>query len=343
MLKVDTKSTIPIYIQIREQIKNLVFKGDLQAHAALPSVNLLSQNLQVNRNTVLRAYRELRDEGFVTFHSGKGTFVAEHPPASAPTKTNLRSVILEQTDHLIREAITGGMDKAELTSLLIDRVQAYTEQNPPPVRAAFIECNVDRLKYYTDELARELKIEVQPLLLSDLHGNGSRTRDLLGAVDFVIVPFFHLAEARQALRKLVNSRAPELLAITIRPHLDVIARLAKVPKGSKVAIMYFHQDSYTAGMMNNMLQLLQRLGLPIELVPIYVYPDQTNIAERLTGFDVVVVQPENIRDVAHLIPNQVQLIEWANILDEASVAMLREIAGQIQDTKGRNSKRRDTR
>ncbi|HOR01469.1 MAG TPA: GntR family transcriptional regulator [Anaerolineae bacterium] len=330
MLQVDTESSIPIYVQLREQIKYLIYGGDLPPNAPLPSAELLSQNLQVNRNTILRAYRELRDESFVVFRPGKGTFVADHPPAPAYVNGSTANGIVPKLDDVIAEALDGGMSKAELLSLMMLRVHSHRNAHSTQVvRVALVECNADRLGYYTKELGRELEVEILPLLLTEFDENPAHASEVVQHADLVVSPFFHLTEVRRALQKLGARRNIALLAITIRPHLDVVARLAKLRKGSRVAVMFVHQDSYSERMMNSLLQVLQRVDLPIELRPVYVYPGQAGVAERLADYDVAIVQPENIHAVSDLIPSRVRIIQWANVLDEASLEMLREEVKRI--------------
>lgn len=68
-------STLPAYIQIKTYIKQLILKGLLQKDEKLPSTRELSQLLKVSRNTVINAYEDLQDEGFIFNIRGRGAFV----------------------------------------------------------------------------------------------------------------------------------------------------------------------------------------------------------------------------------------------------------------------------
>ncbi|HZJ83841.1 MAG TPA: PLP-dependent aminotransferase family protein, partial [Clostridia bacterium] len=67
---------MPLYIQIRDYIKQMILKGLLSQDQKLPSTRDLSNTLGVSRNTVILAYEYLEDEGFTNIIKGKGTFVA---------------------------------------------------------------------------------------------------------------------------------------------------------------------------------------------------------------------------------------------------------------------------
>jgi GntR family transcriptional regulator len=79
-LRIDTKSGVPFYRQIVEQVKFGIARGSLQPGDQLPTVRQLAVDLSINPNTVLRAYRELEIEGVIDTHQGSGTFVGNRKP-----------------------------------------------------------------------------------------------------------------------------------------------------------------------------------------------------------------------------------------------------------------------
>lgn len=70
-------SQLPIYEQIREQIKEEILKGNLSSGTMLPSIRMLASELKVGVITVKRAYEELEKEGLIFNRQGKGCFVKE--------------------------------------------------------------------------------------------------------------------------------------------------------------------------------------------------------------------------------------------------------------------------
>ncbi|MBE6857663.1 MAG: GntR family transcriptional regulator [Ruminococcus sp.] len=70
------KSDIPIYEQIKEQIRAAVLEGELKENEQLPSVRQLARDLKISVITTTRAYNDLMDEGFIISAAGKGYFVA---------------------------------------------------------------------------------------------------------------------------------------------------------------------------------------------------------------------------------------------------------------------------
>jgi GntR family transcriptional regulator len=79
-LQIDTKSGVPYYRQIIEQVKHAIAQGRLAPGDQLPTVRQLAVDLSVNPNTVIRGYRELEIEGVLDTQQGSGTFVGGKRP-----------------------------------------------------------------------------------------------------------------------------------------------------------------------------------------------------------------------------------------------------------------------
>src|SRR5215831_15717327 len=73
----DLHSGVPVYRQIIDQVRSGVASGSLSAGDQLPTVRQLAVDLEINPNTVMRAYRELELGGMIETHQGTGTFIAE--------------------------------------------------------------------------------------------------------------------------------------------------------------------------------------------------------------------------------------------------------------------------
>ncbi len=81
-ITIQRDSPVPVYKQIRNQIRDLILAGALPPGYRLPPERKLADALGVNRTTVLNAYRDLRADALIDSHIGQGTVVA--PSAAAP-------------------------------------------------------------------------------------------------------------------------------------------------------------------------------------------------------------------------------------------------------------------
>ena len=105
-LLLDLRSGIPIYVQIMDQIKNLIASGDLKPGDQLPTVRQLASDLRVNFNTVARAYRMLDDASLISTQHGRGTYILSVPEPGAAEQLKRRALqaltrsYLAQAQHL---------------------------------------------------------------------------------------------------------------------------------------------------------------------------------------------------------------------------------------------------
>ena len=72
----DLHSGVPVYRQLIDQARGGIASGALNPGDQLPTVRQLAVDLQINPNTVMRAYRELELGGLLETHQGTGTFIA---------------------------------------------------------------------------------------------------------------------------------------------------------------------------------------------------------------------------------------------------------------------------
>src|SRR4028119_886313 len=78
-LQINSKSHVPVHVQLEEQIKHLVLTGGFAVGSRLPSIRALAGYLRVNRNTVARVMSDLEGEGYVESRRGSGVYVVRPP------------------------------------------------------------------------------------------------------------------------------------------------------------------------------------------------------------------------------------------------------------------------
>ncbi len=114
-MNIDPRSHVPIYLQIADGIREAVAAGLYQPGELLPSLRALALDVQVNPNTVQRAYDELARDGLIYSLRGKGLFVAEQGKADA--RTRAEQTVRRSFDQGIRAGNAAGMDAKEIHSV----------------------------------------------------------------------------------------------------------------------------------------------------------------------------------------------------------------------------------
>jgi DNA-binding transcriptional regulator YhcF (GntR family) len=123
--RVDSRSTVPPYMQIAQQVRQALRMGMLDVGDRLPAVREVVAATAINPNTVLKAYRELEREGLVEARAGLGTFVRGLPPGPPPgTHARLSRSLAKW----VREARNSGLDDESIESLLRVTLHAADEE-----------------------------------------------------------------------------------------------------------------------------------------------------------------------------------------------------------------------
>ena len=105
MLRLDNNSPVPIYEQIKAELRGLVARGLLKTGDQIPSIRALSQMLLLNPNTIARAYRELVAEGFLETRRGEGNYISDD--ARANVSNNLDAVRKQLIDVVLASRRAG--------------------------------------------------------------------------------------------------------------------------------------------------------------------------------------------------------------------------------------------
>lgn len=121
MISLNYRDASPIYEQVKNGYKSLIFTGVLAEDEKMPSVRELAVELAINPNTIQRAYRELEREGFIYSIAGRGSFVS----GGAALKNRHKDEWLGRFDEAVHELIDIGVEKAEL----ISRIEEGGEKN----------------------------------------------------------------------------------------------------------------------------------------------------------------------------------------------------------------------
>lgn len=301
-IQVSRQSDVPIYRQIVAQLSFMIETGDLEPGQTLPSARLLADNLHINRNTVARAYLDLSELGLVESRGRSGTTVVGPGPEQASSPARDQAVaILEAA---ARECVELGLSAAEIQSLVMSLALRAEDDH---LKISFVECNEDRAKYFASELEVQVGIKVKPLVLGEFDAEDEHA-------ELVLTTFFHLAE----VRGLWPRSKTDVVAIVVAPHVQTLVRIASVPQSRKVGIWYSTED--------------QALSIRDSLTQSGI----TNIKvlqgiedEDLADTDLVVI-PSELPQLKARLAERVQVIEFGNVLDAASIRMVTEVVSDLQ-------------
>jgi GntR family transcriptional regulator len=120
---ITNTSGIPIYEQIKEQIKEAIISDEFCEGDMLPSIRQLAKDLKISVITTTRAYTDLEQEGFIATIQGKGCFVL-------PKNSELmREQLLRKIEAGFSAAVSAGRTAKLSREDLIKMFQFILEEN----------------------------------------------------------------------------------------------------------------------------------------------------------------------------------------------------------------------
>jgi GntR family transcriptional regulator len=125
--RLDPRSGVPTYLQLIQQVRHAVEYGILRPGDQLPTAREVVEDLAINPNTVLKAYRELEHQGFAHGRPGAGTFIATDAPE--PLERAVQTPLRRALDRWLQGAKDAGLDRDSVAALFTVAFQdAYSRE-----------------------------------------------------------------------------------------------------------------------------------------------------------------------------------------------------------------------
>ena len=127
MFVIDSRSPLPVYEQLKRQIRLHIASGRLRQGDRLPSIRELASLLRVNPNTVAKACGQLEYEGFVASRAGSGVYVTADNVILHDDRTR---ILAENTDEYIARAVELGFTSREILAILSKKLEGEPSDDP---------------------------------------------------------------------------------------------------------------------------------------------------------------------------------------------------------------------
>ena len=126
-LIIDERSSVPIWLQLRNRIIYLISSGHYRPGYKLPTVRELAIKLKVNYNTVNKVYQSLLHDGYLMSHRGRGTFVCDISHPDTPKQDSPADNVI---DMMIKQCLELGVPLEDITNQVSKRVERRRGSDP---------------------------------------------------------------------------------------------------------------------------------------------------------------------------------------------------------------------
>lgn len=310
-IELEKKNGIPLYLQLKKQIMKQIQKGNVKIGSKMPTERELAAQLNVSRNTVSSAYKELEQQGIIKSYQGKGTFVEEE--ARIWKHNDLKDKISKFIDLALEEAVEAGIETEEFLELVHERVDKKRILMDKLV-AVYAECNIEQAKMFSEELSKRCNMNVIPLTISDFKEMKPKTVEIINSSQVIITTFNHVNE----ITELTSIVKKEVLGVAINPDLGTIVKIARYPEGTKFGFVCISDE-----FMYKIKGALKKSGLDvidIEYTNIY---EENELRKFIKSKDIIVVSPGRHKDVGKINNNEKEIIEFLYVLDDGTVKALK--------------------
>ncbi|MFW6381152.1 MAG: GntR family transcriptional regulator [Bacillota bacterium] len=309
-INIDRESGVPIYIQIKKQIKEMIDRGILARGDRLPPERELAEKLQVSRNRVSTAYSELEQEKVLSSQQGKGTFVKGK--IEGVREASRKDKLLRIIDLAMEEALE--LDFSLDDFLTIAYVRAKEKEDMlSKIRVAFIECNREQLSTLIDETEKKQEIASIPILIGEMREEPGRVKKALSRVEIIVTTSFHLQEVEE----FAEGMDKDIIDMTLEPRMETIVRLARIDLESQVGLVC--QSHNFAREVEQSLGDIGLEGLTLD----YTMSSDEELKKFLDDKDIIITSPHRYKGIRQRIGEQRQVINFEYRPDQGSINILK--------------------
>jgi DNA-binding transcriptional regulator YhcF (GntR family) len=317
---IDKTNKIPLYLQLKDQIKYYISTGALQMQEQLPPFKVLAKDLGINFQTVRQAYQQLANEGLAEIKHGEGTFITlqnlrnQKETSQQNSDENSVAQFTDEFRKLADKFLQNGLDFAEAKNIANKVFDEIECGNSLPT-VIFAECNQFQIKEISFLLEKELLIPVKPMLVEEL---SRKLPDLIGegkAIN-VVTTGFHVNEVRNSVRDL-----PVQIDVLIT-NLNPKTRRQLESFGEKASYSFICRDRESAVLYKDLLKA--ELGYQQINLTACTLDETEKVKTILNSSDVVLVSPPVFEEIRKLAPPEKAVFNVFERVDPMSLKVVKD-------------------
>ena len=274
-IKLDRKSTAPLYLQLADCIRAKIASGELRPGEKLPTVRSLFEQTGLSDGTIRHAYDLLAREGTLTLTQGRGTFVTGGKGAL----NSREAIAMNAIDELLDKLSSLSFSPREIQMFFTIKLNQRDDHNPlTPV--ALVDCNPEALNEAAQQLSAIPGIELTEFLLDDIRRTPMQ---VLNNFALIITTQNHALE----LSTLINAPADKLGRVVLSATSGTIAALSRIEAGQGTGILC--QSARFESIVKTGMRVFPHLRL--SEVPAFLMPNAQPLRSFLEDKQALIVSP----------------------------------------------------
>ncbi len=313
---IDKNNKIPIYLQLKDQIKYFISTGSLTAEEQLPPVKILAKTLGINFLTVRKAYKELEESGLINVRHGEGSFISLNnaPYKNNSLQSNMQKQFGEKNRQLIEQYSLLGLELAEMRRILDETFSEIERSKTVPI-IVFAECNKFQVNQISKIIEAEVQLKVNSLLIEDLHREIPVLMETGRKIN-IVTTGFHVNEVRDAVGDL-----PIQIDILIT-NLNPETRRQLESFGEKASYSFICRDRESAVLYKELLKA--ELGYKQINLTACTLAETEKVNNILNSPAVVLVSPPVYEAVRRLAPPEKSVYNLFERVDPMSLKVIKD-------------------
>ena len=247
LIHVDKTDKLPVYLQISQQLADLIITGRLSPGTKLPGSRKMSEFLGVNRNTIVAAYEELDMQGWIDTRNSSGSYVKEKLPVTVEKHTKVTDA--EMVDDLaeIHQIYPLNFDDGQ-PDVRFAPLLSLTREMSALVRTDYFHRNLN----YSEELRGDLKLRQQlSIYLRQTRGIDTNSDGILitsGTVNAFHLYLHHALTRNDTVivgkpgyitfNKILHSLDVKVIEVEVDEHGLDVDQIEEVCQLRKISLVY---------------------------------------------------------------------------------------------------------
>jgi len=312
---IDKDNKVPLYLQLKDQIKYYISTGVIQDNHQLPGVNKLARDLSINFETVRKAYKELEKEGLISMQRAKGTFATLHkaaPTREVPLTGELSPMVGLRT--AVRRLLETGKNADQIRALLDRAFEEATSERARQL-VIFTECNQLQVHEISRFLEDYLKLKVDAVLLKDLKDELQRILKGEKKLKAIVTTGFHVNDVRE----IIGAFPVDIHILITNMSPETRRQIEAFGKGAGFGFICRDEDSIQ--LYKELLKA--ELGSDLKLSTSYL-GNESEVESVLSSVDVLLVTPPVYKTLKKRAPIQLPVFNVFDRVDPMSLRLLRD-------------------